>query len=188
MAAGSGAAACVRAPGCDNIATPALTAAACCTPVTPCGYELPPLDPETEMWFPEAKAQIAQLTKGDPNGRCAPDSFFFGQRPGLWKHRVEPEQGEDILITDECESYTVFAFILPGCCLPDNTCGLSTDESWPTLEELAPGAPFAKPECVSAAVLNQQFRDSGTLAGFARTTAAGSCNYAALSAELPPSQ
>jgi hypothetical protein len=187
-AAGTPATACVRPPGCDDIVAPSITATACCTAVTPCGYELPPLDPETEKWYPQVREFVANLTKGDPNGRCAPDSVFLGPRPGLWKHRVEPEHGEDILITDECESYILFAFILPGCCLPDNTCGLSTDESWPSFESFVPNAPFAKPECVSAAVLNQQFRDSGTLVGFARTIAGGTCNYAALSAELPPSQ
>jgi hypothetical protein len=78
------------------------------------------------------------------------------------------------------------AFILPGCCLPDNSCGLSTDESWPVFEGLLAGAdaPFIRPECVPAEVLNQQFRDSVVLEPFARTTASGSCNYAELDAKL----
>ena len=85
-------------------------------------------------------------------------------------------------------SFSLGAFILPGCCLPDNTCGLSTDESYSTLEYLAGGAsfPFTQPECVSAEVLNQQLRDSVVLAGFGRTTATGTCDHAALAAELPP--
>jgi hypothetical protein len=101
-------------------------------------------------------------------------------------HRVEVEGGDDILITPDCESFTVFAFILPGCCLPDDRCGLSTDESSPTLGALAgdPQAPFARPECVPAEVLNQQFRDSQVLLPLARTVAAGKCDHAALADEL----
>ena len=62
---------------------------------------------------------------------------------------------------------------------------LSTDESAPTLESFVTGmdAPFSRPECVPAEELNQQFRDAG-LPAFARTTASGSCDHAALEAEL----
>jgi hypothetical protein len=177
---------CVLPSDCVDINTLFFASKACCTPTTTCGYELPELDSETLMHFPDAKEFIAKQTAGDPNGRCAPASFFLGPRPGLYKHRVEPENGQDILITPDCGSFTVLAFILPGCCLPDNTCGLSTDESYSTLEVLAGApAPFTSPECVSAPTLNQQFRDSMTLAPFARTIASGACNYAALAAELP---
>jgi hypothetical protein len=176
----------------------------CCTPTEPCGYELAELDEETKMWFPDAEGFLAELTRGDPNGRCVPESFFFGVRPGLWEHRVEVngggvdgggvdggvDRGADILIVPECDSYTLLAYILPGCCLPDDTCGLSTDESWPTLEYLAMGTfPFTSPECVSAAELNQQFRDSVTLQTFARIPdTTGTCDYAARAAELPDTE
>lgn len=166
-----------------------LSFKACCSATVDCGYELPMLDEENRMLFPQAEEFIVMWT-GDPNSRCARLELFFGPRPGLWKHRVEVEGQEDILITPDCDSYTLGAFILPGCCLPDSTCGLSTDESWTTLESLAQGveAPFNRPECVSAEVLNQQFRDSVVLEDFARTTAGGTCDYAALAAELPPRQ
>jgi hypothetical protein len=61
------------------------------------------------------------------------------------------------------------------------------DESYPTLEYLGnfSGAPFEKPECVPAAELNRQFRESGRLAVFARTTTSGRCDYAALDASFP---
>jgi hypothetical protein len=138
------------------------------------------------MFFPDAQPRFDELVAGDPNHSCAPDSVFYGPEPGLYEHRVEVEGGDDILITPDCESFTVLAFILPGCCLPDDTCGLSTDESWPTLQYLAGGvdAPFTHPECVPAEVLNQQFLDSEVLAVFARTTASGGCDYSALDAEL----
>jgi hypothetical protein len=161
---------------------------ACCTPSYTCGYELPPPDEETLMLFPQAVEFLANLVKDDPNGKCVPASFYFSPREGLWKHRVEVDGGEDILITPDCLSFSLGAYILPGCCLPDDTCGLSTDESYTTLEYLAEGAsfPFTRPECVTAEVLNQQFRDSVVLAGFARTIATGTCDHVALAAELPP--
>ena len=46
--------------------------------------------------------------------------------------RVGMKSGQDILITPDRESSTV-------CCLPDDTCGPSTDESHSTLEFLAGG-------------------------------------------------
>jgi len=181
-------AACKLADHCVDVNATFVSLKACCSPVTTCGYELPDLDPETQRFFPDAQDFVAMLAAGDPNGRCVPENFFFDLQPGLWKHRVEVETGQDIFITPDCQSFSLAAFILPGCCLPDNTCGLSTDESWPTLQVLAGGidAPFTKPECVTAEELNQQFRDSGSLASLARTRAAGTCNYAALEAELPP--
>ncbi|HKU38495.1 MAG TPA: hypothetical protein VJR89_10120 [Polyangiales bacterium] len=178
---------CVRPPGCDHISTPFFTGTACCTEKTPCGYELPELDPETEMWFPNARAQLEMVTKDDPNHKCAPEWWFFGPRPGVNSQRYEQAGFDDILVAEECPSYTVLPHILPGCCMPDNTCGLSTNESWPTFEEFeGPGAaPFTNPECVSAEELNRQFRASRHLTTFARTVAAGSCNYAALDAMFP---
>jgi hypothetical protein len=177
---------CTPPSDCPDITVGGISTTACCSPVTECGYELPEPDAETLMYFPDVVPFVAELTEGDPNGRCAPESFFFSPQPGLWKHRVDVEDGEDILITPDCESFTVFAFILPGGCLPDDTCGLSTHESAATLGFLAEGmdVPFARPECVSAEVLNQQFRDSVVLEGLARTTASGTCDHAALAAEL----
>jgi hypothetical protein len=174
-------------PGdCPDVEVASMSLTACCSPVTDCGYEVAELDDMILTDFPMAADFRDMLVEGDPLGKCAPEWWFFGTRPGLEADRIEVEDGDDILITPDCESYTVLAFILPGCCLPDNSCGLSTDQSWPTLEYLAEymEAPFTRPECVSADVLNQQFRDSVVLEGFARTTATGSCDYAALDAQL----
>ncbi len=141
------------------------------------------------MFFPDAVAFHANLVKDDPNGRCVAAAFFFSPRPGLWDHRVDVDAGEDILIAEDCQSYSLGAYILPGCCMPDNTCGLSTDESASTLEYLAGGSfPFTQPRCFKAEVLNQHFLDSVVLEGFGRTTASGTCDYAALDAELPPEE
>ena len=179
---------CTPPPSCPDLEVADQSSRACCSPVTECGYELPEVDDETLMLFPGVIEARKTLTAGDPRGICAPESFFFGPRPALYDHRVLVEDGDDILLTEQCESYTLLAFILPGCCLPDNACGLSTDESYATFADFAPGleAPFTKPECVSAETLNQQFRDSVVLEDFARTTATGRCNYAELDATLEP--
>ena len=184
-AGGTAASACTLPSDCRDLEVPPLSTKACCSAKVACGLELPEADAETLALFPMITDFVASVT-GDPNSRCAPQSFFFAPRPGLDKQLVETETGEDIYITPDCESFTLAAFILPGCCLANSTCGLSTNESWTTLGALATGvsAPFAMPECVSAEVLNQQFRDSVVLEGFARTTASGSCNHAALVAEL----
>lgn len=177
---------CTVQSDCPDIDVNFFSAKACCTPLYACGYELPKADDITLQLFPQISEFAAMHTQGDPSGRCANASLFFGARPGLYEHRVELEDGGEILITPDCMSYTLAAFILPGCCLPDNSCGLSTDESYPTLEVLNDGAPapFTRPECVPAQTLNQQLRESARLGAFARTTASGTCDYAALSARL----
>jgi len=179
--------ACTVAPSCADVSVKEIVYNACCTTVSSCGYLLTEPTAEFLMLFPQITDFYAMVAKDDPNHRCAPESWFFGPRPGLYEHRVEPDEGGDILITPTCDSFTVGAFILPGCCLPDSTCGLSTDESWPTLEYLSDssGLPFERPQCVTADELNAQFLDSGALAAFARTRANGTCNYAELDAMLP---
>jgi hypothetical protein len=178
---------CTIAPDCADVSVKEIVQKACCTQVFSCGYLLTEPSAETLMLFPQITDVYNMVAKDDPNRRCAAESFFYGTRPGLYEHRVEPDSGDDILITPSCDSFTLAAFILPGCCLPDNTCGLSTDESWPTLEYLSDssGFPFERPQCVTAETLNAQFRDSGTLAAFARTRSGGTCNYAELDAQLP---
>ena len=165
-----------------------MTTKACCSSSVACGYELPELDDMAKMDFPGTEDLIAELTAGDPNGRCAPLSFFFGDAPTLPERRVAVEEGDDILLTPDCSSYHVLAWGLPGCCLPDDSCGLSTDESYTTFANAiqGDGMPFDRPACLSADTLNQQFRDSVVLEAFARTVASGSCDYAALDARLAP--
>ena len=177
---------CTIASHCLDIDVEPLTSRACCTPAYSCGYILPELDPETLMFFPQAKDFRAMLTKDDPNGRCAPESFFFGPQAGLDEERWEEEGSPDILIAPGCSSYHIAAFTLMGCCLPDNTCGLSTHANRDTFGVLANDqtAPFAQPECVTADVLNQQFRD-WDLRALARTTSSGTCNYAEIAARQP---
>lgn len=136
------------------------------------------------MFFPDAKDFAAMVAHGDPNGRCAPDTFLFGSHEGLDEERWEEPGSADILIAPGCSSYHLAAFSVMGCCLPDNRCGLSTHANYDTFAVLAPNAPFGMPECVAAEVLNEQFRAAG-LRAFARTTSTGTCNYAEIDARQP---
>jgi hypothetical protein len=186
MSSPDAAASCTIDPSCVDIDVPPLTSTACCTHAYSCGYILPDIDSETAMYYPDIKDYVAMLTKDDPNGKCAPESFYFGAQENITETRFEAPGVDDILIASTCLAYHFAAFTFAGCCLPDSSCGLSTHEGWPILEGLAgdPNAPFAHPECVPADELNQQLRDS-TLGSLARMKSGGTCNYAELAARLP---
>jgi hypothetical protein len=177
---------CTIDSSCLDIDVEPLTTAACCTAKSSCGYILPEIDDETLLYYPDAQAMLALAAKDDPNGRCAPESFIFGPLAGMAEERCEDEGVPDILVATTCSSYHIWAFTLAGCCLPDDSCGISTRGSDTTLGALAQdeNAPFARPECVPAAVLNQQFRDS-SLRSLARVTGGGTCNYAEIDARQP---
>jgi hypothetical protein len=181
--AGDAGEACVPPAECQDFQLLGMTTRACCSRSEACGYELPPLDDELKMSFENIESFYNELTSG---GRCAPLSFFFGPNPPLPEARVTFEGEEDILLTPDCGSYHVLAWGLPGCCLADDTCGLSTNESWSTFANIiqGDGVPFDRPQCLSAETLNRQFRDSVALAAFARTVASGTCDHAALDARL----
>ena len=177
---------CVIAKTCLDLDVPPLTAAACCTPVSSCGYVFPEPDPETLMFFPEIAEFRAAVVKDDPLGRCAPESFYFGVQAGLNEERYEEPGVPDVLIASTCSSFHIAAFTLPGCCMPDSTCGLSTHANGLMFAETVGDldAPFAKPECVRAEVLNEQFRAS-KLGSLARLKGGGTCNYAEIDARQP---
>lgn len=177
---------CTIASSCVAVDVDAIHLEPCCTLKSDCGYVLPQLDPLTMMYFPDTKDYIAMLTQDDPNGRCAPESVFFGPQPGLNEERYEADGVEDILVASTCASFHIAAFTLPGCCLPDDTCGLSTHSDAPLFEGWThdPDAPFSHAECVHAEILNQQFRDS-TLGALARLHDGGSCSYSEIDARQP---
>lgn len=180
---------CKIASSCMDIDVPPLTAAACCTPTRSCGYILPELDAATKMWFPDTQSLIDMLTQDDPNHRCAPESFYFGVQEGLNEERREEPGEPDVLIASSCSSYHIAAFTLAGCCMPDNTCGLSTHSYGLMFAEIVHDldAPFAHQECVPADVLNEQFR-AHKLGSVARLEDGGSCNYAEIDARQPHMQ
>ena len=177
--------ACTLPSDCQDFQILGMTTKACCSSSEPCGYELAELDDATVMDFEGIEDLYEELTS---DGRCAPLSFFFGPNPPLPEARVAVDDGEDILLTPDCSAYHVLAWGLPGCCLPDDSCGLSTNESWSTFANIlqGDGVPFNRPQCLSAETLNQQFHDSVALEAFARVVAGGTCNHAALDARLEP--
>jgi hypothetical protein len=180
---------CTMPAECQDLNTPFFQYPACCSPNVACGYEITYDDAFFEV-YPQARDVIFDLASDDPEGKCVPDSYAFPVRPGTYDHRVELEGPEenDILVAEQCESRGVWVFTLPGCCRPDNTCAISTDEIAPTFEVLLEGeaAPFTKPSCLTADELNEQLRAS-SLSAFARIPATGgaACDYAALAAAQP---
>lgn len=91
----------------------------------------------------------------------------------------------DQLITPDCETRALLAFPLPGCCLPNDRCGISTYQIHSILQAVVIfPAPFTEVECVSVEELNTQFRAT-LFAGAAQIPPSnGSCNYADLNMRL----
>lgn len=180
---------CTTPADCQDLITSYFEYPACCSPHEPCGYEITYDDAFFEV-YPQARDVLFDLASDDPEGKCIPESYVFPERPGTYDHRVELEgpEEDDILVAADCESRGFWVFTLPGCCMPNDTCGVSTDEVAPTFEVLLDGepAPFSKPECLSADELNAQLEDS-SLAAFARipATSGAPCDRAALAEAVP---
>jgi len=119
------------------------------------------------------------------DGTCKPTSEIFLEQEGYDEQRVTAEDGPDQLLTPDCETRTLLAFPLVGCCMPNNRCGVSTYQVTEILAGLAlVPAPFTRTECVSVEELNAQFHAT-TLAGFGQIPPSnGTCNYADLDARL----
>lgn len=189
VSAADTAAACRKADDCKDLNTSYFQYPACCSPNVACGYQISYDDAFFEV-YPQARDVLFDLASDDPEGKCVPDRYVFPEKPGTYDHRVEVEGPieDDVLVAKECESRGFWVFTMPGCCMPDNRCGISTDEVAPTFEVLLDGAtaPFAKPECVTADELNAQLKAS-PLAAFARipATSGAPCDFAALSEALP---
>jgi hypothetical protein len=184
-----GAVMCVKEEACKDLITSFFQYPACCSPHVTCGYEINFDDAFFEV-YPQARDVLFGLASDDPEGKCVPEKYVFPEKPGTYDHRIELEGPEenDILVAGECESRGFWVFTLPGCCMPDNRCGISTDEVAPTFELLLEGesAPYAKPECVTADELNTQFNAS-SLDEFARipATSGASCDHQALAQKIP---
>lgn len=181
---------CMMTDDCKDLNTSFFQYPACCSPHVTCGYQITYDDAFFEV-YPQARDVLFTLASDDPEGKCVPDSYVFPKRPGTYDHRVELEdtpEEDDVLVAAQCESRGFWVFTLPGCCMRDNRCGISTDEVAGTFEVLLEGesAPFSKPECVTADELNMQLRMS-SLDAFARipATSGDACDYAALAAAQP---
>lgn len=159
---------CLPPPTCVPVDTLPFAFDVCCPEHEDCGYQI---------------ARPTELA----DGTCKPVSEIFLKQPGQPEQRVVTEGQPDQLITPDCETRTLLAFSLPGCCMPNNRCGVSTYAVADILLGLVLfPAPFTFVECVSTQQLNQQFRAT-SLAAFGQIPeATGTCDYADLDARLKP--
>lgn len=159
---------CIQPPSCIPVFTPTVGLDTCC-PINgeECGYTV-------------------EYPRELDDGTCRPNSAVFLQLPGQEEQRVVTEGRPDQLITPDCETRSLLAFNMPGCCMPDNRCGISTYQIAPILLGLSlVPAPFTDVECVRVETLNAQFRVT-PLAGMAQIPPSdGTCDYADLDARLP---
>jgi hypothetical protein len=162
---------CVHPPDCVSVITSTVGMATCCpNNGESCGYSV--------------------LYPGElDDGTCRPNSAVFLRLPGQAEERVESETeggAPDQLITPECETRSLLAFTLPGCCMPDNRCGVSTYHIADILLFLGGvPAPFTRVQCTSVEALNLEFRLT-PLAGLGQIPPSdGACDYEALDAKLP---
>lgn len=171
---------------CQTINSIFFTFTACCLEGNECGYELTS-PPELRDLIDQTNSQAGSNDGFGAFADCVPATEIFRRTPGEEARRVTVPYGTDQLITPECESRALLEFPLPGCCLPDNRCGVSTHLIYSILGTIAVfPAPFGEIECVTVDELNRQFRAS-TLAGAAQLPPSdGTCNYADLNARFPP--
>lgn len=157
----------------------------CCSDTLRCGWDV---------------GQLAEVFAMDPEdyGRfglrvetpCAPRSALFFELAPQAEQRVPGAGAGDILITPECTTRAFANALLPGCCLPDDTCGLSTTVGKDVFVTLLRNdfvrAPFTFNECVTWKQLNDQLAATALAPWAFVPPSKGKCNYAALDARLPP--
>jgi len=178
---------CSLPTSCKSVSTLVFQLEACCLGTNECGYDLV-YPPELREAFFGPHNEV-DATAGPDGSFCSPAANIFKKVMPEPEQRVAATSGADILITPACESRALAAFILPGCCMPSGTCGVSTHLTAEILAGLVIGLrppPFTSIQCTSVAEINTQFRATN-LAGFGQLPEeSGSCDYADLSARLPP--
>lgn len=160
---------------------------ACCSETLRCGWDISDVVRNASM-YPDQAAALASFDI-DADKPCVPRGVLFFEAPSQPAKRV-PAPGGDILLTPDCTSRTIANSLLAGCCLPDDTCGLSTQGALSAFKALLahvqgdPTEPFTSPECVSPKALNAQLADSKLEAWAFIPASEGACSYAALDAML----
>lgn len=154
----------------------------CCSDTLRCGFDLTPVAAIAPM-YPE----IAGVLDLDPAKPCWPRSKLYRELPSSAAERVRVEDGADVLIAPSCQGRLFTATPLPGCCMPDDTCGYDTHLARNTFHELARAseAAFEHPECLSASALNAELKANDLAAWAYVPAASGTCDYQALDALLP---
>lgn len=159
---------CIHPPSCVPVLTATVGMETCCpNNGEPCGYS---------VLYPENL----------DDGTCRPNSAVFLELPGQDEQRISTEGAPDQLITPDCGTRGLLSFPLPGCCMQDNRCGVSTYQIADILLLLGGiPAPFTRVECVRVETLNAQFRVT-PLAGMGQLPPSNdTCDYADLDARLP---
>lgn len=174
---------CVPPPDCMPI-TNFINIGVCCSETLRCGWDVSDFTRIAAM-YPDAYKQFGL----DPENPCAPrGSLYFEAPPGPEERIVGA--GDDILVTPDCTSRYFTSALLAGCCLPNNTCGLSTADAKSAfvtlLQEDFKREPFTFAECVLPKQLNEQLASSALAAWAFVPPSKGKCDYAALDARLPP--
>lgn len=175
---------CTLPSSCRTVNTIAFELRACCLSESVCGYDLVRPAELSEAFF-------GPLADGSPiaKGTCVPADRVFRAAPGESEERVAVEGGPDILVTPSCDSRILGGFSLPGCCMPNNQCGVSTHNTADTLGVLVVGLSppgFTRIQCMPVDTLNMQFRQTN-LAGFGQLPVSNqSCDFKAVDAMLPP--
>jgi hypothetical protein len=152
----------------------------CCNESIECGLAL-----EGSAEFRDTLTSALDLPKDQT---CIARDRYFLTHAGSEEKRVVDEQGNQYLLTYECDTASMLSWSFIACCMPNKRCGVSTYGLYDTLAVLVPGAPFSQPECVSSAELNAQLKDS-KLAGLAHLHDTDkACDYEALAARLTESE
>jgi hypothetical protein len=172
---------CTLPAGCTGLATDAFSFAACCSRSIECGFQLVEPAELRELFF-LASQSIDPLDLGS---RCVPHEKIFSAATGLEEQRILVDDGDDVLLTPDCDSRNLLAFPLFGCCTSSGTCGYSTDQTAPILGQYVKDAPFVKTACFTGEELNAQFRMTDLAALAHLPEMRTSCDYAAISARQP---
>jgi hypothetical protein len=173
---------CVPPPDCLPIVN-LINVGVCCSDTLRCGWDV------TD--FAKAAAMEPQLdTLGfDLATACWPRGDLYYEVPAPPEKRVAAASG-DILLAADCTSRSFAGSLLAGCCLPDDTCGFSTQGALSAFKALLMQGdepePFTSAECVTPKELNAQLADSKLVAWAHVPASKGKCDYAALDAKLPP--
>jgi hypothetical protein len=173
---------CVPPPDCSPIRD-LINIDVCCSDTLRCGWDLTQIANITAM-HPEDYG----LFGIDPAAPCAPRGALFFEAAPQPEKRVAGA-GDDILVTPGCTSRNFVNTLLAGCCLPDDTCGLSTAGSMSVfvalLREDFERAPFTFAECVHPKELNAQLAETALAPWAFVPPSKGKCDYDALDARLP---
>jgi hypothetical protein len=175
---------CTLPSSCRTVTTLIFDLRACCLSENVCGYDLVRPPELREAFF-------GPLADGSPiaEGTCVPADRVFRAAPGESEERVAVEGSPDILVTPGCDSRILGGFSLPGCCMTNNQCGVSTHHTADTLGVLVVGLSppgFTKVQCMPVDTLNMQLRQTN-LAGFGQLPLSNQrCDFQALDAMLPP--